>query len=143
MTTQGQWIRDNRKRLGLSQAGLAARVGSNQAYVSQWETGKRGPSGDELVRLKDLLGGEPPAFAPASAAAPSGGGRSQPQAFALSMDEFEAMGRRRGRPPASQAVPPPPAPVVPVASPTPIIRRRRDQAPVTLTPPPAAPTAKG
>lgn len=52
----GTWIRENRKRLGLSQTDLALKVGSNQVYVSQWETGKRSPSPAELRSLEALFG---------------------------------------------------------------------------------------
>ncbi len=50
------WIRNGRKRLGLSQAALAQRVGTSQAYVSQWETGRRVPADAEMDRLRALLG---------------------------------------------------------------------------------------
>jgi type I restriction enzyme M protein len=55
--SDGTWIRDGRKALGLSQADLAAQVGTNQAYVSQWEVGKRSPSAAEAAILNRLLGG--------------------------------------------------------------------------------------
>lgn len=54
--SDGAWIRDGRKALGLSQAEVAAKVGTNQAYVSQWESGKRTPSSDELAVLRGLFG---------------------------------------------------------------------------------------
>jgi type I restriction enzyme M protein len=55
------WIRDGRRRLGLSQADLARRVGTSQAYVSQWETGRRLPADAEMTRLSALLGESAPA----------------------------------------------------------------------------------
>jgi type I restriction enzyme M protein len=64
----GNWIRDGRKRLELSQAELAERVKVNQGYVSQWETGKRMPSPAEMGLLKAILG---PATASASATVPA------------------------------------------------------------------------
>jgi len=53
----GTWIRDGRTALGLSQAALAAKVGTRQAYVSQWEQGKRSPTATEIAALKQLFGG--------------------------------------------------------------------------------------
>jgi len=67
----GDWIREGRKALGLSQAALAEEVGTNQAYVSQWERGKRSPSSAEAAALRRLLNGH--AAAPVLASAPRRG----------------------------------------------------------------------
>ena len=57
--SDGSWIRAGRKALGLSQAELASAVGTNQAYVSQWEVGKRAPPAEDVARLRALFEGAP------------------------------------------------------------------------------------
>jgi type I restriction enzyme M protein len=57
--SDGSWIRAGRKALGLSQAELASAVGTNQAYVSQWEVGKRAPPAEDVARLRALFQGAP------------------------------------------------------------------------------------
>lgn len=61
-----------RKRKGLTQAGLAERLGVEQPTVQRWETGKREPSLTQLVELADVLGVEPGALIDPSIAAPIG-----------------------------------------------------------------------
>lgn len=48
-------IRELRKALGLSQAELAARVGTTQVTVSGWERGNHVPSGENLRKLAEAL----------------------------------------------------------------------------------------
>jgi Zn-dependent peptidase ImmA (M78 family)/DNA-binding XRE family transcriptional regulator len=48
-------LRDFRVEAGLSQAGLARRLGISQAAVSNWESGARQPSLDDLYVLADEL----------------------------------------------------------------------------------------
>ncbi|MFA9432550.1 helix-turn-helix domain-containing protein [Egicoccus sp. AB-alg2] len=52
----GTVLRDQRLRHGLSQAEVARRVGISPSALSQVERGVRGPSGDTLVRLWEVLG---------------------------------------------------------------------------------------
>lgn len=52
----GTAIRDQRLAQGLSQADVARRVGISPSALSQVERGVRGPSGDTLVRLWEVLG---------------------------------------------------------------------------------------
>jgi transcriptional regulator with XRE-family HTH domain len=52
----GTAIRDQRLSRGLSQAELARRVGITPSALSQVERGVRGPGGDTLVRLWEVLG---------------------------------------------------------------------------------------
>lgn len=52
----GVVIRDQRLLTGLSQAELARRVGVTPSALSQIERGVRGPSGDTLMRLWEVLG---------------------------------------------------------------------------------------
>ncbi|WP_052667649.1 helix-turn-helix domain-containing protein [Nitriliruptor alkaliphilus] len=51
----GQAIRDQRLVRGLSQTEVARRVGISASALSQVERGVRGPSGDTLVRLWEVL----------------------------------------------------------------------------------------
>ena len=52
----GSLIRDQRLARGFSQAELARRVGISPSALSQVERGVRGPGGDTLVRLWEVLG---------------------------------------------------------------------------------------
>ncbi len=52
----GTVIRDQRLSLGLAQAEVARRVGITPSALSQVERGVRGPSGDTLMRLWEVLG---------------------------------------------------------------------------------------
>lgn len=53
MSTLGQFVRDRRNELGLTQAALAVRVGVDDTYVSAVETGRRTPDG---LPFLDVLG---------------------------------------------------------------------------------------
>ncbi len=50
-----QQIRENRKRVGLSQAELGECVGAHQVLVSNWETGKAVPTADQRAALLKLF----------------------------------------------------------------------------------------
>lgn len=52
----GSLIREQRLASGLSQADVARRVGITPSALSQVERGVRGPSGDTLMRLWEVLG---------------------------------------------------------------------------------------
>ncbi len=49
-------IRHARRRIGLSQAALAARTGTSQATISAYESGRKTPSVDTLARLLAATG---------------------------------------------------------------------------------------
>lgn len=51
-----------RKRLGLSQAALAEKLGVEQPTVQRWEKGKREPDLAQLISLANVLGVEPGAL---------------------------------------------------------------------------------
>jgi len=55
----GGRIRAERERLGLSQTGLAHRLGRSQTAVSYWEAGRRSPDLDDLVALAGALDLDP------------------------------------------------------------------------------------
>jgi type I restriction enzyme M protein len=108
----GNWIRAGRDRLGISQGDLAAKVGTSQAYISQWETGKRTPSPVEMEKLKALLG---EFNATSSTSAPSVSSAQPNQASLafvtpVSSEEWAAAQERprRGRPKASGTATPSP-----------------------------------
>lgn len=48
-------FRDRRKQLGLSQEDVADLVGTNQAQISAYETGKNDPTGEVLIALSQAL----------------------------------------------------------------------------------------
>lgn len=45
-----------RKRAGLSQSELAARLNIDETAISHWENGKSSPAGGRLVLVADVLG---------------------------------------------------------------------------------------
>lgn len=49
-------LQEVRESRGLSQSALAKRVGVTQQAIAQYESGKRTPTGDVLVRLAQVLG---------------------------------------------------------------------------------------
>ena len=46
----GTYIREARKRAGLSQRELAELIGTTQAVIARWETGRRSPSFERLLQ---------------------------------------------------------------------------------------------
>lgn len=48
-------VRELRKQKGMQQKELALSVGVAQATVSEWEHGKKDPSGDRLKKLADIF----------------------------------------------------------------------------------------
>ncbi|MBO4884616.1 MAG: helix-turn-helix transcriptional regulator [Clostridia bacterium] len=52
-------IRELRKRKGMKQIELAATVGVAVATVSDWETHKKDPSGERLLKLSEFFGVDP------------------------------------------------------------------------------------
>jgi type I restriction enzyme M protein len=68
------WIKTQRKQRNLTQANLAAQLGTTQASVSQWENGKT-PSLADYERLRALLAEDPAAAPTLQAAAPKKLGR--------------------------------------------------------------------
>ena len=51
----GGRIRAARERLGMTQAGLATRVGVSRSAVAQWETGRSGQVGSNLTQIAVVL----------------------------------------------------------------------------------------
>lgn len=83
----GEWLTEQRIRLGLKQQDLAVQLGVHSGRVSEWETGRRVPSPELLQQLQELLGGpgvppppaprrilEPPPGSPPSPAPPRSAG---------------------------------------------------------------------
>lgn len=56
MTSAASVLRRARKRAGLAQADLAARLGTKQPVVARWESGARRPSFDDVVRAVSACG---------------------------------------------------------------------------------------
>jgi transcriptional regulator with XRE-family HTH domain len=54
--TGGALIAEARKRAGLTQAALAARLGSHQSVVARWETGRTSPDFATVVRAVRAAG---------------------------------------------------------------------------------------
>lgn len=52
----GALVRDQRKRLALSQAQLAEKVGTSQRYISHLESGKRTLQIGLVLRVLDVIG---------------------------------------------------------------------------------------
>ena len=48
-------IKDTKKRKKLTQKELAEQIGISQKSYSHWETGKKEPSLENLIKLADLL----------------------------------------------------------------------------------------
>ena len=55
--TFAAWLRELRRRLRLSQDGLARRVGVSQTTVGRWEQGAAHPPRATLARLAELAAG--------------------------------------------------------------------------------------
>jgi transcriptional regulator with XRE-family HTH domain len=54
----GELIREARKRAGLSQRDLAELLGTTQAVIARWETGRRSPSFERVVEAVRACGFE-------------------------------------------------------------------------------------
>ena len=54
--SSGALIREGRMRAGLTQAEVAARVGTTQSAIARWETGKAQPSLETLSRVLRACG---------------------------------------------------------------------------------------
>lgn len=53
----GEWLRQHRRRLGLSQEGLARRAGVERTYITRLESGIiRMPQEDTRAKLHEVLG---------------------------------------------------------------------------------------
>lgn len=48
------YIKSIRKKLGLTQEGLAAKIESNRFNVANYETGRAIPPGDVLLKIQEL-----------------------------------------------------------------------------------------
>lgn len=55
----GQLLAQRREQLGITQAGLAARMGVSQGWITQVETGKREPRWSTLLEFARALEMEP------------------------------------------------------------------------------------
>lgn len=60
----GERLREARRRLGLSQAALAGRVGVTQPSLHQWEAGVNEPAFKNRLLLAEVLGFDPFAVDP-------------------------------------------------------------------------------
>lgn len=49
-------MRELREKAGLTQCGLAEKVGVQRSTVAMWETGQRYPRPDKLLKLEALFG---------------------------------------------------------------------------------------
>lgn len=89
-TLAGKFLRETRRRQGVSQEDLARRAGSHQPQVSAWETGRKPVTVAQLADLMDVLGLELRLST-----------QPKPRADAKPADAFSGvLGDRRGAPPA-------------------------------------------
>ncbi|MBR1709262.1 MAG: helix-turn-helix transcriptional regulator [Clostridia bacterium] len=49
-------VRELREKMGLQQKDLALKIGVSQPTISEWEHGKKDPSGERLIKLAELFG---------------------------------------------------------------------------------------
>lgn len=56
MRTGGEFIREARRRSGLTQQELAERLGTTQSVIARWETGRRSPTIETLYRAVRACG---------------------------------------------------------------------------------------
>ncbi|MCM1223299.1 MAG: helix-turn-helix domain-containing protein [Lachnospiraceae bacterium] len=56
--TIGEKIQEARKKAGISQLELAARMNTKSAAISQWEGNKRIPKSENMIKIADALGTE-------------------------------------------------------------------------------------
>ena len=61
----GELIKEARKKAGLSQKALADMLGISQQNIAQWESGKRNPKIDSLLKIAVAIGLPYTAFLPA------------------------------------------------------------------------------
>ena len=54
--TIGESIKRVRKKVGLTQAELAAKIGTNKSYISRVETGRTEPKVSTFYRIASALG---------------------------------------------------------------------------------------
>ncbi len=54
----GEWMKNKRKSMGITQEAFGHMVLSNKNTVSRWETGDRYPTLDVLERIVHVLGAE-------------------------------------------------------------------------------------
>jgi len=57
--TFGQWLKQRRRLLGLTQAELAARMNTSQSYIARLESGRISPSMKTWRRLAAATGTRP------------------------------------------------------------------------------------
>ena len=56
----GEWLTTWRLAAGLRQSDVAARLGVNSGRISEWEQGRRCPTGEQRDQLRELFGPEAP-----------------------------------------------------------------------------------
>ena len=49
------FIKESRKKLGLTQTELAIKLSSNKFNISNYETGRATPPGDIILKIQELL----------------------------------------------------------------------------------------
>ena len=53
--TPGEWIKYERKKAGITQSELAARIGVTSATITRYEKGQREPRLDQLQKIAEAL----------------------------------------------------------------------------------------
>ena len=56
MINYGEYLKEQREKLGLSQSAVANKINTSHQNISRWESGKILPSIDFCVKLADLYG---------------------------------------------------------------------------------------
>jgi transcriptional regulator with XRE-family HTH domain len=57
LTLFGNWLKEQRERMGITQEELAAKLDKSQSWISQVETGRNVPSAEEAAALAYFLKG--------------------------------------------------------------------------------------
>ena len=57
--TLGDWIREERKKAGLTQGELAERIGVTSATITRYEKGQREPNYSQLLKIEKVLNARP------------------------------------------------------------------------------------